>query len=675
MSERQSIARQAQAYQIDFTAVASGKRIASSKRRVRWRFGFANPRALAAGQTGTACRGEEHDITLVWSVTSGKRLVLADGKEVHYSHSRNSIFDYSWTIRGNHVLKIVAHAAPPMAMTPGFRQYDFFVNGQSFFSMPKLYRLGLAPGDPRAVASPSSPAALAERGNRYSERENIAEVEAPHNPDEEELYLQEAIRQSLEDDIPQNAARKESRSDSYADLLDFGTQPAPAPAYPTAPSDPFGAAAGYSQSGLADSFGAQPAQIAATAWNAPSSAAYPSSNGYGQGSYAAPAPPATYDPWSQGQAAPAPGANGSWQAPAQTGAIVPAATQASPWAATQQYPGQAATVDSNAASSWNGQSSASTTLAWNGGQPAPQAAQYPAASWNGGQTDSSAQYQSANWSGQTTGVQNPASTWTAPAPVATNFAEQGYGGVPSSVTPQAQATPSTIGFGSPAPNFNSFSTEPGIPENAPVQNEYVTTGATNAQEQEASANASSEAELAYAKLMNMDTFTVSSKNDAARSNPFETTNDSIGGSLSLADIQARKDKLGPAKPIMNTAASGAMVASNQQNSSYGSQYGVQPMQQQAAYGQQQQSDGQQQYGQAQQQYGQPQQQYVQASQQATQQYGQTPQQYGQQPSQQAQYGMSTQQPTYGQPPQQPQYGQPAFQQQPQYGVPAQQGYY
>lgn len=156
---------------------------ASSFYRSR-RFGFANPRALAAGQTGTACRGEEHDITLVWSVTSGKRLVLADGKEVHYSHSRNSIFDYSWTIRGNHVLKIVAHAAPPMAMTPGFRQYDFFVNGQSFFSMPKLYRLGLAPGDPRAVASPTSPAALAERGNRYSERENIAEVEAPHNPDE-----------------------------------------------------------------------------------------------------------------------------------------------------------------------------------------------------------------------------------------------------------------------------------------------------------------------------------------------------------------------------------------------------------------------------------------------------------------------------------------------------------
>ena len=70
------------------------------------RFGFANPEALANGLTGTACRGEEHDVTLVWSVASGKRLVLADGHEVHYSVSRSGILDFSWTMRGNHVLKI-----------------------------------------------------------------------------------------------------------------------------------------------------------------------------------------------------------------------------------------------------------------------------------------------------------------------------------------------------------------------------------------------------------------------------------------------------------------------------------------------------------------------------------------------------------------------------------------
>jgi len=158
------------------------------------RFGFANPEALANGETGTACRGEEHDVTLVWSITSGKRLVLADGQEVHYSNSRNSFFDFSWTMRGNHVLKIVAHASPPLSPTPGFRQYDFFVDGRSFFTFPKVYRLGLSPGDPRAVPSPTSPTALAERGSRYrtyssgparsASGDNIASIEAPNNPDE-----------------------------------------------------------------------------------------------------------------------------------------------------------------------------------------------------------------------------------------------------------------------------------------------------------------------------------------------------------------------------------------------------------------------------------------------------------------------------------------------------------
>jgi hypothetical protein len=161
------------------------------------RFGFGNPEALAAGETGTACRGGEHDITLVWSITSGKRLVLADGQEVHYSSSRSNIFDFSWTMRGNHVLKIVGNASPPLSPTPGFRQYDFFIDGQSFFSFPKVYRLGMAPNDPRGQVSPTAPVGLADRGQSYNnystnrsaparERSgnNIASIEAPHNPDE-----------------------------------------------------------------------------------------------------------------------------------------------------------------------------------------------------------------------------------------------------------------------------------------------------------------------------------------------------------------------------------------------------------------------------------------------------------------------------------------------------------
>lgn len=235
------------------------------------RFGFANPEALAAGQTGTDCRGEEHDVTIVWSVSSGKRLVLADGQEVHYSNNRNSLFEFSWTMRGNHVLKVVAHASPPLSAQPGFRQYDFFVDGQSFFTFPKVFRLGLAPNDPRGAAaaagsSPRSSVHLADRSTprgsytnggggaagagaaapyggyggggagsiRSASSANIAAIEAPHNPDEEEAYFQEAIKNSLKETHSPAIARPSitSGAGSGGDslLLDFMTPAAPPPA-------------------------------------------------------------------------------------------------------------------------------------------------------------------------------------------------------------------------------------------------------------------------------------------------------------------------------------------------------------------------------------------------------------------------------------------------------------
>jgi hypothetical protein len=146
------------------------------------RFGFANMTALSNGEVGTACRGEEHDVTLIWSLTSGKRTILFDGHEVHFSIGRMGIFDHSWTMKNNHVLKVIAHASPPLSPTPGFRQYDFFVDGQSFFSFPKVYRLGMAANDPRAVAT-SMPMAEPRRST-FAGSERITSLEMPTNPDE-----------------------------------------------------------------------------------------------------------------------------------------------------------------------------------------------------------------------------------------------------------------------------------------------------------------------------------------------------------------------------------------------------------------------------------------------------------------------------------------------------------
>lgn len=238
-------------YQIDFTAVDAGKRIASTKRRIRWRFGFTNQDALAAGGTGTECRGEEHDITLIWSLTSGKRLVLADGQEVHYSNSRNHIFDFSWTMRGNHVLKVAAHANPPLNAHPNFRQYDFFVDGMSFFSMPKVYRLGLTDSTPiqdngaLALAHSSrvsggygnySVGAYGQPSRPVPKRSMIAEIETPQNADEEEAYLKEAIKASLsevskEKEINVSSPPEATSSSGGPDLLiDFMSEPGPVPA-------------------------------------------------------------------------------------------------------------------------------------------------------------------------------------------------------------------------------------------------------------------------------------------------------------------------------------------------------------------------------------------------------------------------------------------------------------
>ena len=131
-------------YQIDCQIAASGKRVSTTKRRVRFRFGFSNREAVAKGCTGTDCRGEEHEINLVWSLTSGKRTVTADGQEVHFSAGRRDTkFETSWSMAGGHIMKLVAYAAPPLFPQPGFRQYDLQIDGLSFFEIPRIYELGV----------------------------------------------------------------------------------------------------------------------------------------------------------------------------------------------------------------------------------------------------------------------------------------------------------------------------------------------------------------------------------------------------------------------------------------------------------------------------------------------------------------------------------------------------
>ena len=133
-------------YQVDFSTSSKGKRVALTKRNVRFAFGFSDADAIVEGFQGIHCRGEEHEVTLVWSLTSGKRVVMADGEEVHFSQGKRTEmkFECSWTMKGNHVVKLVAHATPSVLNNPGFRQFELFLDGMSFFDMPKIFELGVA---------------------------------------------------------------------------------------------------------------------------------------------------------------------------------------------------------------------------------------------------------------------------------------------------------------------------------------------------------------------------------------------------------------------------------------------------------------------------------------------------------------------------------------------------
>ena len=132
-------------YQVDCTKAFSGKTVSTTKRRIRWRFGYANSAAIADGATSVECRGSEHEITLVWSITSGKKLIIHDSKEVHYSQGRRAEgkFQFCWKSR-NHVFTVIAHAAPPLGKARAhWKQYDLLIDGCSFDNLPRIFQLGL----------------------------------------------------------------------------------------------------------------------------------------------------------------------------------------------------------------------------------------------------------------------------------------------------------------------------------------------------------------------------------------------------------------------------------------------------------------------------------------------------------------------------------------------------
>jgi hypothetical protein len=109
------------------------------------RWGFANAEQIRRGSTGVNCRGAEHEVTLIWSITGGKQYVVEDGKEIHYSAGKRvGRFQHCWASHNGHTFTIIAHATPAIGkQSPGWKQFDLLVDGMSFDNLPHIYQLGL----------------------------------------------------------------------------------------------------------------------------------------------------------------------------------------------------------------------------------------------------------------------------------------------------------------------------------------------------------------------------------------------------------------------------------------------------------------------------------------------------------------------------------------------------
>lgn len=145
--------QQQQAYQIEWNTKASGKWISRTKRYIQFRYGYVNMDAIHNGKYGSDCRGQEHEIIFIWSITSGKRRIIVNGQEIYYTISKKKVekkcnITFIMPNTNHHTIELIAHASYPILKTTSknnFHQFDMILNGCSFFQLPHIYELGCNP--------------------------------------------------------------------------------------------------------------------------------------------------------------------------------------------------------------------------------------------------------------------------------------------------------------------------------------------------------------------------------------------------------------------------------------------------------------------------------------------------------------------------------------------------
>ena len=138
-------------YQVDYSVKNTAKTLGFSKKRVSFKFGFANLQSVDQGVTGAQCRGSEHEVTFLWSLASGKRQLFLDGKDVHYSESgmngwtSDRAWQHSFPLRemsSGRTYKIHFISQPVNKDIPDMKAFDLRINGVSYFSFNEIWKLG-----------------------------------------------------------------------------------------------------------------------------------------------------------------------------------------------------------------------------------------------------------------------------------------------------------------------------------------------------------------------------------------------------------------------------------------------------------------------------------------------------------------------------------------------------
>ena len=102
-------------------------------------FGFTDSHS-GEGKRGIECRGQEHEIELVWSINSDKVRILWNKRNIplyHREKKTDGEIDVSWESTSGKKFRIFAHESP----TQSSPQYDLFINDASIFSLPHVSEL------------------------------------------------------------------------------------------------------------------------------------------------------------------------------------------------------------------------------------------------------------------------------------------------------------------------------------------------------------------------------------------------------------------------------------------------------------------------------------------------------------------------------------------------------